>query len=442
MFKFVSLFSLTSVLACGLVGLLTSHKENVKVNAAETQTYPRNGQSGTVMFVNGKSTYFNTGEANLAIYCFNSDTDNAWSESYSYRVSGDLIRAMIPYQNGNAKTWSNFIICRYNPDLDPRESGWGGVYNQTKNLSFSSFMYAQNTIEISGYKDKELLVNDVKASYTYYGISNSQNQYMYLDLSGFTDWEIAGAKFGIWFFNPSSGNANMWGESNSSEGRHYSLCWKVEGQDNPHLYECLVPGNGTIWNSVQAVRFDSVVDAPDWDHEWNKTQVLTFNSSNQTKNMIRVNDWGEGQIDTNVISRESRVDFYGRYFMNTVSCSGDGSSDITTSEMWEKVKYEYVNHLSTAYQGDVWTTVADKSTEASQVAQAMARYDYIVLYKKYSHEDFINRKDSPNATQYANAYTFDNIGESSDMMIIVASILSASVLSMTLLIILKKKKHK
>ena len=449
------LFSLISILSCGLFVALGSTKAAPKamtVEAAQTNTYPGNGRSGDIMLINGQSTYFNTGQADVAIYCFNSTSDNAWSERYNYRVNNDLIRVMIPYQNGNAKTWAKFIICRYNPGLDPRTSGWDGVYNKSADISFADCFYpGKNTIDITGYDSEDKLTyGQMRYVTPYYGISGGKH--MYLDLSRFDGWDSADAKFGIWFANPSVGNSSSWGLANSKTSGYYSsLCWKVEGQTNPHLYECIVPGNSTtLWNMVIAIRFNSVVSEPTWDNEsvniWNRTQNLTFLSSNHQANMIYVNNWNasdsNGHLDKdNVIAEADRVNFYGKYFLDTVTCSGTGKTDATTSSMWDAVKYAYETHLSNTLQGEVWKAVGDE--EGTDVQKAMARYDYIVFYKGYDHEDFINRQDpSSGAVHSASAYTFDNIGESSNMMIIVISILSASVLSMTLLIILKKKKHK
>ena len=449
------LFSLTSLLACGLFaafGMKSANKVRT-VEAAQTNTYPGNGRSGDIMLINGNSTYFNTGAADVAIYCFNSESDNAWSERYNYRVSGDLIRVMIPYQNGNAKQWAKFIICRYNPGLDPRESGWDGVYNKSADISFADCFYpGKNTIDITGYDGENKLTYGAMRYVTpYYGIKGGNH--IYLDLNRFTDWDSAYAKFGIWFANPSSGNSSSWGLANSKSGGYYSsLCWKVEGQDNSHLYECIVPGSSTIlWNMVKVIRFNSVVQAPTWDDEstniWNRTQNLTFLASNKDANMVYVDNWNEGDSNghldaENIIADTSRADFYGKYFLDTVSCSGSGNSDATTSAMWDAVRYEYETHLSDAIQGKVWLAVADES--GTDVQKAMARYDYIVFYKQYDHFDFINRAESANKTEYSNSalITDKNIIESNEYMILIISLLALSILSITALVILKKVKHK
>ena len=430
-----------SFLASMLFGAFafTGAKSAQRVEAHSTNTWPKNG-SGNLMFVNGSGN-FARGVADLAIYCFNSESDNAWSDRSDYRVSGDTIRIMIPYKNGQAKTWSKFIICRYNHNMNPTTDGWSGVFNQSDDIYFSIFLNDQNTITVTGINNNKLTIGEVRGVTTYYGISPKTQLHMYLDLSGFQDWEQNGAKFAIFFGMRHYTNEVSWGLSNSSDGYYQSFCWKVNGQDNDHLYECIVPGaETTVWNMVIAARIDPAATSPNWDQKWNQTQDLTFVQSNNNANMIRITDWGSGEIDSvNIISRESRVSFYGQYFLDTVGCSGTGDSDATTSAMWNAVKDEYKNHLATLIQGDVWTTDADKT--GTKIQQAMARYDYIVLYKEYKHEDYINRAASPNASSYAYTYSNDLI-TNDNTIIIVAIITALSTLTLASLIILKRHKHR
>lgn len=441
--KYLKPLAIISVIAAQIaLGLAYRGGQVLNVKADSEPTYGRSASSGTVIYVGGGS-FFNTGEADLAIYCFNSESDNAWSDRVSYRCYGSLLRVMVPYQNGNSKTWAKLIVCRYNPNKNPQSDGWDGVYNQTNDIGFGEFLYAQNTINITGYGQDGKLTYSLNAN-DYYGIRGERH--MYLDLSGFQHWEEADAKFAIYFAYPNSTNESRWSQIYENGSYHASFCWKVEGQDNDHLYECIVPniysgGDPNIWNLVIAVRFDPNEATPSFDSYWNKTQDISFNSSNHTANMLHINDWGEGQLDTiNIISDESRVGFYGNYFLNTVTCSGTGASDATTSTQWTSAKIAY-NHLSRKLQGTVWTTTADE--EGTLIQQAMARYDYIVLFRQYSHEDFINRAESPNKTVYSNSVNLvNNSITSSDYMTvisIIAIIMSASVIT---LIVLKKYKSR
>ena len=277
------LFTLFAVLSLGVTSfaLATSQKSTQEVSAAQTYTTPRSGSSGTIMFVGAGSSFDG---ADLAIYCFNNSSDNAWSDKVSYRPYNNMFRIMIPYQNGTGKTWSQFIICRYSSSMNPSTDGWSGVEAQTKDLSFSMFSYYQNTINVTGRDGNTLYVDEEKKSANYYyGIE--ADTHMYLDLSGFQGWEIDNAKFAIWFSEPANTNESRWSQSNSEGGYYNAFCWKVNGQGNDHLYECIVPNvsqdGKTIWGKVNAVRIDSAAVSPNWEQKFNQTQDLVFIPGNQ-----------------------------------------------------------------------------------------------------------------------------------------------------------------
>lgn len=441
--KFIKYF-LLSFAALGIFGVSVSIESRAAsiTYADKTTPTPRTGSSGTLMFVNGNGN-FKKGEANLAIYCFNSESDNAWSDSVDYRVSGDTIRIMIPYKNGVAKTWSKYIVCRYNPSMNPTVNGWSGVYNQSDDIYFSSFINNQNTITVTGINNDKVTIAELKSYIDYYGIL--ADNHMYLDLSGFTSWEDGYAKFAIYFANPGSTNESRWGESYYNETYYTSFCWKVNGQDNDHLYECVIPniysGGKCIWNTVIAARLDPAAETPNWEQKWNQTGDLIYSSSNDNANMIRITGWNDGYLDKdNSIAKDTRLNFYGQYFLNNVSCSGHGNSDSTTSTMWDAVKYEYEHQLSKTFQGDVWTTIADE--EGSLIAQAMARYDYIVLYKHYDHSDFINRQESPNKTVYASLAPVKLNDDNNTLLITMIVLLSSALLTTSLLVIKSIKRRK
>lgn len=430
----LSLFASMMVGAFAFAGDITA----TVTKADSAEYYPGSGFSGSTVYVNGRGTYFKSGEADLAV-CF-WDTNSsayAWTPRLTERVSGDIIRVILPTYQGNSKQWNRFKVCRYIPSMNPQESGDLGIYNCTADIDFS-FVYGQNTIEITGYGDPYL--SYTRNHFTQYGVRGEKH--MYLDLSNFTSWEEGNAKFAIWFAASSNNSGSSWGQCYAGGTYYSSFCWKVEGQDNPHLYECVVPNTGTennrnIWSMVIAVRIDPIAGEPNWDNKWNQTQNLTYNSSNENANMIRITDWGTGEIDNeNIISEDSRLSFYGNYFLSTVSCSGTGNSDATTSQMWAAVETAY-GHLSRILQGEVWKAVADE--EGTEIQKAMARYDYIVLYKQYQHNDFINRAESPNKTAYANIGVIQQYVDSDSQMYIIITIIAVvSALALTSLIILKK----
>ena len=438
--KKLSKISIFLSVICGAFALFSfgSKRSNAQVLADQTTNYPRGGGSGQVLYVNGSGTYFNSDQADLAVYCYN-NSGSAWSDKVSYRCFGDMLRVMLPYKNGQAQTWSHYIVCRYNPNMDPASNGFDGVYNQTDDIPFSSMQYGHNTVNITGYNGNKL--NYQFSSNNYYGVRGENH--VYLDLSSFTNWEEAGAKFAIYFAYPNSTNESRWSQSNSSGGYYSSFMWKVNGQDNDHLYEGIVPniyqGNSyNLWNMVIAVRFNPEASQPDWNYKYNQTQNLSFNSSNHNANMIRITDWDYGELDaTNSISSATRLEFFGRYFLNTVTCSGTGASDATTSEMWNNVKNEYINHISRPFQGDIWLA---ESGGDSLLSQAITRYDYIVFYKQYDHEDFINRLESENVTQYSSLQPFiSDKRDHNSILLVVVMLVSLS--SMGLIIVLKHK-HK
>lgn len=438
--KLIAFTFIASMLFGAFAFVSTKPVQNVEADSINP--YPKNGRSGDLLFVNGQGTYFRSGEADCAICCIDSNNNYAWSESCTYRAGGDNIRVMIPYLNGQAHTWTKFKICRYNPGLDPQISGDYGVYNETEFIEFSSFIGQQNLITINGYGEgNRITYNEMKSYISYFGVRS--DYHIYLDLSGFTDWENDDAKFAVYFAYADKNNEKGWGQSYYNGNYYTSFCWKVNGQDNDHLYECVVPsyGGATVWNMVIAARIDKNAENPNWDQKYNQTQDLIYDGNNQIANIIHINGWDSGYLDSaNPITRQSRLDFYGNYFLNSVACSGTGASDVTTAEMWNKVQYEYEHQLSRTFQGEVWKTYAKE--DGTLIQQAMARYDYIVFYKQYQHEDFINRAESPNKTEYSEAYNINNfIEDNSNTYLIVIIVSVVSVLSLTALIILKKRKY-
>ena len=443
------LFFSISALALGLVTALSAHfaqAEPLETTASQTATYPGNGRSGTAFFVSGKGSFFKSGEADLAIYCYN-NTEGAWSDRASYSPDGSLVRIMIPYKDGQAKTWSRFFIARYNPNKTPAYDGDSGIYNRSDDISFAdAFPRGQNTIYVTGYSDNKLTINEMKGTTPYYGIKG--DEHMYLDLSGFPQWEESGAKFAIWFAYPHYLNKSRWGMGNSKDnGYQPSFCWKVEGQDNDHLYECIVPNvssneGKSIWSMAIAVRFNPDATSPNWDYAWNQTQDLSFVVANNNADMIHVSDWNDGDLDAdNVIGMANRLEFYGNYFLDTVVCSGAGDSDATTATMWNAVKDEYEQHLSLTYQGEIWKL--DPAGKGTRIAQAMERYDYIVFTKAYSHVDFINRAESPykiSSVGQVNAFMTNNVALSS-VIVTIALLSSGAVIGLLLYRNAKRKRQ-
>ena len=421
----------------GAFSFISARKEAETVVATESDTYPRNGSSGTIFYATG----FNSDDCGVALYCFNSESDHTWSEVYDYICYGSYVRVMIPYQNDNPRTWAKFIVCTYYKNKNPHVDGWDGVKKQSVDISFSQFLYAANVIQNTGTNDQgKYTVSTANAKY--YGIKSEER--IYLDLSGFTGWESDDAKFALYFAHPVGNNSDGWSKANNIGNSYFSsFLWKVNGQDNDHLYEGIVPYQydvATLWNSVKAFRYAPSASEPGNGEVWNQSQELHFTSDNHNKNLIRIDDWGHGEIYS-TISKEDRLEFFGKYFLNLIECSGHGNIDVTSLERWDMMEYEYVYHLARDYQGDVWKSNADEN--GSFIEKAMARYDYIVLYKKYDHKDFINRAESPNKTVYANEYIngIQPLTTSKNLTIYIAIISVVAVSSIGLLVIVKRKKY-
>ena len=422
--KITSFLFIATLFSCGLTFAVQKTK---KVEVAEAATvspnYPSGGAPGSVVFIEAGS-YFNDYDA--VLYCWNTTT-NAFSAKSNYKVPGtNRIAVFLP----SGGTWNKFIVCRYYKDKDPLFDGWSGVEKQSPDYGFSeTFIYGKNTISLNSNFE---IASAVYNGYTHYGAGS--NERMYLDLSSFTDWENENAKFALYFANPMLSSGDAWS----------SMMTKVEGSENDHLYECTVPGVNAVWNLVIPVRFDPQVQVPGWWNSgvWTQTNDIYFNDTNHNNNVLTISDWESGSVKSETITRNQRVEMYGQHFLDTVACSGNGDSDVTTSEQWESVKTQYQN-MHTDYQGDVWTTIANKDNEASKVAQAMARYDYILFYKKYNHEDFINRGGSAYQTQYAaSPISVLNNAENNSTSLMIAIIASVSLISVSTLIVVKKSRTK
>ena len=158
----------TLLFGAGSAAVLNSNRQAITVEAAQEYPTSRSGASGTVLFVNGAG-FFAKDQYNLAICCWNS-TEYAWSEADNYVTYGGLLRTVIPYKDGQFRNWSNFKICRYELNKDPRVYGDTCVKGSTDNLSFSSLMYYQNTITITGVDGNHLYTSNMYSANYYYGI--------------------------------------------------------------------------------------------------------------------------------------------------------------------------------------------------------------------------------------------------------------------------------
>ena len=446
------IWSIVSFLFVGVflsLGFASNNASLIKeVEAASERTYC-NGISGEVMYVSGPSSIFNN-ENHLAVYFFNSESVNAWTERISNRINDGYFVVPVPYLNGQSTQWSKYIVTSYNPGMNPQTDGWSGVYKQSNNIEISSFRtYGQNVCQITGVGQDDKLSN--MFSYTYhYGVESQSH--LYLDLTELPEWANDDAKLAMYFAFPNRESGSGWSSRYNEDHTdlEQSFCWKVHGQSNENLYECIAPkcyGKRVIWAMVIAVRLNSSAEYPSFDFAWNQTQDLNFKEANHEANIIRVTKNGESWsgggyiLDPEYkIANDTRASFYGQYFLDTVACSGDGKTDATTDEMWSLVKDEYKRYLSTTVEGEVWKASAD--IEGSTLEKAMMRYDYIVFVKEYAHEDFINRAESEGKISLVSIRDNTQNLEQYHYVIILVAVASITLIGTTTLILNKKRNER
>ena len=141
----------------------------------------------------------------------------------------------------------------------------------------------------------------------------------------------------------------------------------------------------------------------------------------------------------NVYTRS--LSWFPSYFLETISCSGRGDQNdknMITSK-WVEVK-EYFLNLSAEYQD------AFKSGELTDpmTNEALIRYDYIVFYKGYGVDDFLNRSGNSNIfgtnPNINNHYLVKSLTSDNTVIIIICS--SICVISLTTVIIAMVKKRR
>ena len=136
------------------------------------------------------------------------------------------------------------------------------------------------------------------------------------------------------------------------------------------------------------------------------------------------------------------LSWFPSYFLETISCSGRGDQNdknMITSR-WGEVK-EYFLNLSTEYQ-DAFSSgeLTDPMTN-----EALIRYDYIVFYKGYGVDDFLNRSGNSNIYGSKNninaQYLMNNLtNDSTVTLVIICS--SICVISLTTILVIMIKKRR
>ena len=141
----------------------------------------------------------------------------------------------------------------------------------------------------------------------------------------------------------------------------------------------------------------------------------------------------------------NELDEFSEGFLNaTMVCDPHGLVNNITSDIWTTQTNKFQNLSNFAQAELINKTYSSGSTSGDVVSEAVQRYDYIV--SKYQLTDFINRGTAgtlqSNGASQNNKLTHNNI-YNSDMTILTILIGVTSIISLSALIVLKKKRtHK
>lgn len=140
-------------------------------------------------------------------------------------------------------------------------------------------------------------------------------------------------------------------------------------------------------------------------------------------------------IELSNIEMNAHVDFFNRYFLDTINCSGAGDNTDKTMVIsnWDDVESFFnalPNENKTRYL----------LGEDDDLVEMLTRYDYCVFHKKYPIKDFLNRKNSVN--RYYSTSSTPQLIKSNDTSIVIIIASSIVTISSTLILIylLKKKR--
>ena len=276
---------------------------------------------------------------------------------------------------------SNYIVSFYvlTSDAFTKIAGYrwdstgSSAWNNTADLTLSS----NNCVKITDW-------NTGTATTVSYGVSSGQA--VYVNFNNVSYWLADNTHPYMYFFNEINGDAGVWSAEMT----------EVQGTTDKML-ECVVPGTGKTYTGMIAVRGKSAT--PSWSDIYNQSSDLYVSARTQAnvrnELVVYINDNRDQQNrDTSQystsLSDSARGVIYGKYFLDTVSCSGSGNTDATTTAQWTDVTTEY-NHMSSGCK----TVVTNATTTGSDdLSKAMLRYDYIVFYKHYNHADFASRSGS------------------------------------------------
>lgn len=297
-------------------------------------------------------------------------------------------------------------------------------------------------------------------SWQFHGIKSGSHMYISVhDLPGWVDTDSC--KLGVYFWRSNISKNGVWGCKYTNEEREDaeltpSVCWRVEGQSDDYLYECIVPqyeGQDVWFSMVRGVRLSSATTIPTFDNRINETGDQYYNSTDTDCNMLWVNaatggSWTGGGYLRNdkTISDSQRAEFYGSYFNFCIECDDKGSF----SGNWSNVQGEYNQHLSDSVQYIVFNAAEDPA-KATELGFAMSKYDYICQKYGIDSHDFIGRGSGEEISDgwvnhFATRSGFNFLVGLEDntptiIVVVASSIVLLSVTALSILV-LKKRKSK
>lgn len=175
-----------------------------------------------------------------------------------------------------------------------------------------------------------------------------------------------------------------------------------------------------------------------WDSKWNQTTNQDDVESSCNFKML------EGKFGDNYncasVDDIERTEIYAQKILDKFTCTGQTRS--FSNEDWVYFFFD-LQYESYSFRDLLKSSVAkENSTYLREVA--LYRYDYVVFYKDYGLYDYIDRGSSPNRaflskTTSTDGVSYDLSSDNTPMLIVVAAI---ATLSLTTLLIIKKKKSR
>lgn len=175
-----------------------------------------------------------------------------------------------------------------------------------------------------------------------------------------------------------------------------------------------------------------------WDSKWNQTTNQDDVESSCNFKML------EGKFGDNYncasVDDIERTEIYAQKILDKFTCTGQTRS--FSNEDWVYFFFD-LQYESYSFRDLLKSSVAkENSTYLREVA--LYRYDYVVFYKDYGLYDYMDRGSSPNRAFLSKTTSTDGVSsdlrsDNTPMLIVVAAI---ATLSLTTLLIIKKKKSR